>query len=60
MSRKQTAAEKRAADIALVKNSILAFENFLSKYPTDRWNEDRKRQLAMLQSKLTDMTAQAA
>ena len=56
-TRRQTAADKRRAEIELIKNSILAFERVLVKYPTDRFNEDRRRQMAMLQSKLADMTA---
>ena len=58
-NRRQTAADKRRAEIALIENSILAFERVLEKYPTDRYNEDRKRQMAMLQSKLADMTTTA-
>ena len=56
-NRRQTAADKRRAEIALIKNSILAFERVLAQYPNDRYNEDRKRQMAMLQSKLSDMQA---
>ncbi len=57
MSRRQTTAQKYAADVALVRNSIEAMERFLDKYPTDRFNADRRRQLAMLKSKYADMTA---
>jgi outer membrane protein assembly factor BamD (BamD/ComL family) len=57
--RRQTAADKRRAEIALIENSILAFERVLEKYPTDRFNEDRRRQMAMLQDKLATMTATA-
>ena len=56
-NRRQTAADKRRAEIALIENSILAFERVLAQYPNDRYNEDRKRQMAMLQSKLSDMQA---
>ena len=56
-NRRQTAADKRRAEIELIKNSILAFERVLAQYPNDRYNEDRKRQMAMLQSKLSDMQA---
>ena len=55
--RRQTAADKLRAEIALIENSILAFERVLVKYPNDPYNEDRRRQMAMLQSKLADMTA---
>ena len=55
--RRQTAADKRRAEIALIENSIRTFERVLAQYPNDRYNEDRKRQMAMLQSKLADMTA---
>ena len=55
--RRQTAADKRRAEIALIENSIRTFERVLEMYPNDRYNEDRKRQMAMLQSKLADMTA---
>lgn len=60
MSRKQTPAQKRAADIALIQNAILSFENFLAKYPNDPYNEGRIRQLNQQRAKLADMTAQAA
>lgn len=56
-TRRQTAAEKRQSDINLVKNSILAFENFIAKYPDDKYNDGRRRQMEMLQSKLEGMTA---
>lgn len=56
-NRRQTAADKRRAEIALIENSILAFERVLEKYPTDRYNEDRRRQMAMLKDKLAMMTA---
>lgn len=55
--RRQTAADKRRAEIALIENSIRTFERVLAQYPNDRYNEDRKRQMEMLQSKLADMTA---
>ena len=55
--RRQTAADKLRAEIALIENSILAFERVLVKYPNDPYNEGRRRQMAMLQSKLADMTA---
>ena len=55
--RRQTAADKRRAEIALIENSIRTFERVLEMYPNDHYNEDRKRQMAMLQSKLADMTA---
>ena len=55
--RRQTAADKRRAEIALIENSIRTFERVLEMYPNDRYNEDRKRQMAMLKSKLADMTA---
>lgn len=58
-NRRQTAADKRRAEIALIENSIRTFERVLEMYPNDRYNEDRKRQMAMLQSKLADMTATA-
>jgi hypothetical protein len=45
------------AEIALIENSIRTFERVLEMYPNDRYNEDRKRQMAMLKSKLADMTA---
>ena len=56
-NRRQTAADKLRAEIALIENSILAFERVLEKYPTDRYNEDRRRQMAMLKDKLAAMTA---
>lgn len=56
-TRRQTAAEKRQSDINLVKNSILAFENFIAKYPDDKFNEGRRRQMQMLQEKLQGMGA---
>jgi outer membrane protein assembly factor BamD (BamD/ComL family) len=56
-NRRQTAADKRRAEIALIENSIRTFERVLEMYPNDRYNEDRKRQMAMLKSKLADMTA---
>jgi outer membrane protein assembly factor BamD (BamD/ComL family) len=58
-NRRQTAADKRRTEIALIENSILAFERILEKYPTDRFNEDRKRQMEMLKDKLAMMTATA-
>lgn len=54
--RRQTAADKRRADMELIKNSILSFENFLAKYPNDRYNDSRRRQMEMLQEKLAAMT----
>ena len=54
---RQTTADKRRAEVELIKNSILAFERVLVKYPNDPYNEDRRRQMEMLQSKLADMTA---
>ena len=56
-NRRQTAADKRRAEIELIKNSILAFERVLTQYPTDPYNEGRRRQMEMLQSKLSDMQA---
>ena len=40
----------------LIKNSILSFETFLAKYPNDRYNDSRRRQMEMLQEKLAAMT----
>ena len=56
-NRRQTAADKRRAEIELIKNSILAFERVLTQYPNDPYNGARRRQMEMLQSKLADMTA---
>ena len=56
-TRRQTTADKRRAEVELIKNSILAFERVLTKYPNDPYNEGRRRQMEMLQSKLSDMTA---
>jgi outer membrane protein assembly factor BamD (BamD/ComL family) len=56
-NRRQTAADKLRAEIAPIENSIMAFERVLEKYPTDRYNEDRRRQMAMLKDKLAAMTA---
>ena len=56
-TRRQTTADKRRAEVELIKNSILAFERALTKYPNDPYNEGRRRQMEMLQSKLSDMQA---
>ena len=56
-TRRQTAADKRRAEIELIKNSILAFERVLANYQDDGYNATRRRQMAMLQDKLADMTA---
>lgn len=53
---RQTAAEKRQSDINLVRNSITAFENYITKFPDDKYNEGRRRQMEMLQDKLQSMT----
>ena len=55
--RRQTAADKRRAEIELIKNSIRTFERVLANYEDDGYNDSRRRQMAMLQSKLADMTA---
>ena len=56
-NRRQTAADKRRAEIALIENSIRTFERVLAQYPNDPYNEGRRRQMEMLQSKLSDMQA---
>jgi len=56
-TRRQTASEKRQSDINLVKNSIVAFENFIAKFPDDPFNAKRISQMQMLQEKLQGMTA---
>jgi outer membrane protein assembly factor BamD (BamD/ComL family) len=56
-NRRQTAADKRRAEIELIKNSIRTFERVLEKYEDDGYNDSRRRQMEMLQSKLAAMTA---
>lgn len=58
-TRRQTAAEKRQSDINLVSNAIVMMENFIAKYPDDRYIEDRKRQLQQQREKYAMMTATA-
>lgn len=54
-NRRQTAAEKKQADIQLVRNAITAFENFMAKYPDDPANTHRARQLQQQREKLAGM-----
>jgi hypothetical protein len=54
---RQTAEQKRKADMELTKNGIALTEAFLANHPTHQ-NADKARQtLALLQSKLQAMGA---
>jgi len=57
MARRQTAEQKKQSDIELIKNSIAAFERYITNNPNDQWNDGRRRQMAQLQDKLQMMTA---